>query len=241
METKEQVFCKKNNRESTLIESPVCWSGDTLTTCNSCRMTVWDRGFKELHPEPVNEREMDLDGTQCYYLNGKLHREDGPALAIPYVKKAWYLNGKLHRIDGPAEEWDWGTKYWYLNGELHREDGPAIEYADGKKRWFLNGKEYTKNKFNAKQNMSDPTNSKYNSLQLHCYEQNMIQESSMQSALDNIEQLELKLESAKSRIINLEDYIHRLEKAADDLSNCTDTSKYSIAILKFKIVKETKP
>lgn len=171
METKEQVFCKKNNRESTLIESPVCWSGDSLTTCNSCRMTVWDRGFKELHPEPVNEREMDLDGTQCYYLNGKLHREDGPALAIPYVKKAWYLNGKLHRIDGPAEEWDWGTKYWYLNGELHREDGPAIEYADGKKRWFLNGKEYTKNKFKAKQNMSDPTNSKYNSLQLHCYEQ----------------------------------------------------------------------
>ena len=100
----------------------------------------------------ANEREMDLDGTQCYYLNGKLHREDGPALVIPYVKKAWYLNGKLHRIDGPAEEWDWGTKYWYLNGELHREDGPAIEYsieyADGKKRWFLNGKEYTKNKFN---------------------------------------------------------------------------------------------
>jgi hypothetical protein len=24
-----------------------------LTTCNSCRMTVWDRGFKELHSELV--------------------------------------------------------------------------------------------------------------------------------------------------------------------------------------------
>jgi uncharacterized protein YbaR (Trm112 family) len=55
METKEQVFCKKNNRESTLIESPVCWSGDTLTICNSCGMTVWDRGFKELHSELKHE------------------------------------------------------------------------------------------------------------------------------------------------------------------------------------------
>ncbi len=55
METKERVFCKKNNRESTLIESPVCWSGDTLTICNSCGMTVWDRGFKELHSELKHE------------------------------------------------------------------------------------------------------------------------------------------------------------------------------------------
>ena len=55
--------------------------------------------------------------------------------------KAWYLNGKRHRKDGPAIEGTDGTKTWYLNGELHREDGPAIEGADGTKRWFLNGKE----------------------------------------------------------------------------------------------------
>ena len=35
----------------------------------------------------ANEREMDLDGTQCYYLNGKLHREDGPALVILMSKR----------------------------------------------------------------------------------------------------------------------------------------------------------
>ncbi len=31
--------------------------------------------------------------------------------------KRWYLNDKLHREDGPAIEYASGTKYWYLNGE----------------------------------------------------------------------------------------------------------------------------
>jgi len=54
--------------------------------------------------------------------------------------KYWYLNSKLHREDGPAVECASGTKYWYLNNEWHRVDGPAIEYADGDKVWYLNGK-----------------------------------------------------------------------------------------------------
>jgi hypothetical protein len=51
----------------------------------------------------------------------------------------WYLNGQLHREDGPAVEYDNGTRQWYLNGKLHREDGPAIEYANGVRHWYLNG------------------------------------------------------------------------------------------------------
>ena len=39
--------------------------------------------------------------------------------------KEWWLNDKLHREDGPAVEYADGTKKWYLNGGLHREDGPA--------------------------------------------------------------------------------------------------------------------
>jgi len=31
--------------------------------------------------------------------------------------KCWYLNGKLHREDGPAVEYANGTRLWYLNGE----------------------------------------------------------------------------------------------------------------------------
>jgi hypothetical protein len=47
--------------------------------------------------------------------------------------KEWYLNGRRHRDDGPAVESSDGDKYWYLNGKLHREDGPAIESSNGDK------------------------------------------------------------------------------------------------------------
>jgi hypothetical protein len=57
--------------------------------------------------------------------------------------KGWYLNDKLHREDGPAIEWADGYKSWYLNGKRHREDGPAVEYHTGGKEWYLNGKHMT--------------------------------------------------------------------------------------------------
>ena len=55
--------------------------------------------------------------------------------------KRWFLNGKRHREDGPAIEWANGTKEWWLNSKRHRVDGPAIERANGDKEWYLNGKE----------------------------------------------------------------------------------------------------
>ncbi len=57
--------------------------------------------------------------------------------------KEWWLNGNLHREDGPAIEWADGSKLWYLNGNRHREDGPAIEHAGGTRAWFLNNKNYS--------------------------------------------------------------------------------------------------
>ena len=83
------------------------------------------------------------NGSKKWYLNGDLHREDGPAVERVSGTKEWWLNGKCHREDGPAAEWASGDKEWYLNGVLHREDGPAIEYADGDKEWYLNGKQLT--------------------------------------------------------------------------------------------------
>jgi hypothetical protein len=59
----------------------------------------------------------------------------------------WYLNGQLHREDGPAVEYVSGTLHWYLNGKSHREDGPAFEYADGDRYWYLNGVKYTEEEF----------------------------------------------------------------------------------------------
>ena len=58
------------------------------------------------------------NGDKCWYLNGKLHREDGPACEYTNGDKEWYLNGKCHREDGPAREWVNGFKAWYLNNEV---------------------------------------------------------------------------------------------------------------------------
>jgi len=59
--------------------------------------------------------------------------------------KFWYLNGKQHREDGPAVEYANGEKLWYLNGvgltesdfnakqKKHEScDGKLVE-IDGKK------------------------------------------------------------------------------------------------------------
>lgn len=77
-----------------------------------------------------------------YYLNNKLHREEGPAVEYLDGTKEWYKNGLRHREDGPAVEDSEGDKEWYLNGKAHREDGPAIEHPNGYKVWCLNGNHY---------------------------------------------------------------------------------------------------
>jgi hypothetical protein len=62
--------------------------------------------------------------------------------------KYWYLNGNLHREDGPAVAHSGGYKAWFLNGKRHREDGPAIERINGDKFWHLNGERLTEEEFN---------------------------------------------------------------------------------------------
>jgi hypothetical protein len=78
-----------------------------------------------------------------WFLNGKLHREDGPAVEWADGSRYWYLNDKRHRTDGPARECADGDRYWYLNGQRHRTDGPAIERANGDRLWYLNGEQVT--------------------------------------------------------------------------------------------------
>ena len=81
------------------------------------------------------------NGATEWYLNGKRHRDDGPAIQPANGSKHWYCNGKRHREDGPAIEFGpvLARKEWYIDGKLHREDGPAIEHANGTKQWYLNG------------------------------------------------------------------------------------------------------
>ena len=87
------------------------------------------------------------DGRKSWYINGKLHRKDGPAVEYADEKKSWYINGKRHRTDGPAIEW-YGDKEWFINGKRHREDGPAIEFSNGEKEWYIHGMSLTEEQFN---------------------------------------------------------------------------------------------
>ena len=96
--------------------------------------------------------KVDANGDRKWYLNGKRHREDGPAIERINGDKIWYLNDECHREDGPAIEWANGSRYWYRNGKRHREDGPAIERINGDKIWYLNGQRLTKAEFNARMN-----------------------------------------------------------------------------------------
>ena len=44
----------------------------------------------------------------------------GEELVIDY--KTWYVNGKIHREDGPAIEYANGEKFWYLNDTKYSEE-----------------------------------------------------------------------------------------------------------------------
>jgi len=57
-------------------------------------------------------------------------------------EKYWYLNDKLHREDGPARVWPNGTKEWWLDGKYltekeHQEQTQScinkVVEIDGKK------------------------------------------------------------------------------------------------------------
>jgi hypothetical protein len=60
----------------------------------------------------------------------------------------WYLNGKLHRLNNPAIVHTNGTKLWFSNGKKHRLDGPASVYNDGYKEWWINHHLYDKYEHN---------------------------------------------------------------------------------------------
>lgn len=91
----------------------------------------------------VYEVRVSESGRKEWWLNGTLHREDGPAIELADGSTEWYFNGKVHREDGPAIERQNGSKSWWRSGKLHREDGPAGVLADGSKEWYLEGEPMT--------------------------------------------------------------------------------------------------
>jgi hypothetical protein len=67
-------------------------------------------------------------GDKYWYKNGKVHRDEFPAIELKNGTRKWYQYDKLHRDgDLPAVEKIDGTKIWYRYGQIHRDkDMPAI-------------------------------------------------------------------------------------------------------------------
>ena len=51
----------------------------------------------------------------------------------------YMLDGKCHREDGPARKFISGTEFWLVDGNFHRMDGPAASYANGYQEWWIRG------------------------------------------------------------------------------------------------------
>ena len=95
------------------------------------------------------------NGKKEWYHKGIPHREDGPAIQNPDGTKEWYRHGRRHRIDGPAIERPDGTKEWYQDGRRHRIDGPAVEKANGKVKWYRDNSEYIEDNSNTEYHTND--------------------------------------------------------------------------------------
>jgi hypothetical protein len=71
---------------------------------------------------------------------------------LRFDRQEWWLNGQLHRIDGPAITCQNGSQYWCQYNQLHRTNGPAsvepnIQYHTYDKKlttiaWYFNGKKH---------------------------------------------------------------------------------------------------
>jgi hypothetical protein len=69
------------------------------------------------------------------YVNtdGKLHREDGPAIVWDDGDKFWYYKGMRHRIGGPASE-TLSILEWIRMNKRHRLNAPAVKFIQDKNK-----------------------------------------------------------------------------------------------------------
>jgi hypothetical protein len=115
---------------------------------------AWYIDGTKLSEEEFNARPKKTllsNGTIEWKVNGKLHREDGPAIERTNGDRFYYKNGRIHRDGGePAVITDIYVM-WCKDGQYHREDGPAIQYNDGDCQYFIGGKSLTKDEFDERQ------------------------------------------------------------------------------------------
>jgi hypothetical protein len=90
------------------------------------------------------ELTIEVNGNKFWWLHGRYHRTDGPALEYVNGDKEWWAKGLRHRTDGPAIEYANGLREWWVFNECHRTDGPAVEHGPNHaKEWYLHNVPYT--------------------------------------------------------------------------------------------------
>jgi len=73
-----------------------------------------DREMEELEELELEERELDM---KIIRRNKVLHNENQPAIEMKGLK-CWFMDGKLHRANKPAIETEYGTVQYYWRGVL---------------------------------------------------------------------------------------------------------------------------
>lgn len=104
-----------------------------------------NRVFKGQLHNPIGPALYLKTGEQYYYMNGLLHRTDGPAIVYQDTEY-WFQNGQIHRDytnieeDGnPTVKKEDGTLIWYQHDKVHRIGEPAIFRPNGSKEYYQNG------------------------------------------------------------------------------------------------------
>ena len=82
-------------------------------------------------------KTVDVNGDIQWNLpDGRLHREDGPAIERLDGSEEWYQHDQRHREDGPAIVLPGRIEAWWLRGLRHRKDGPAMIHGEYKEYWI---------------------------------------------------------------------------------------------------------
>lgn len=119
------------------VHSWLCYTSGEYTFTNHRGDRFWYYDGK-LHRDD-GPAILQSNGLEFWYQHGEKHRDDGPAVISSSLTEFWCQRGRLHRLDGPALINANGDKSWYRRGLLHRDDGPAIVRTSGYTAWYKNG------------------------------------------------------------------------------------------------------
>jgi hypothetical protein len=91
--------------------------------------------------------------TKLWYINGVLHRENGPACVVTCSStrdEVWYSHGLIHRTGGPAitrTSFDCKCERWYKRDKCHNLKGPSVVITRANRvrsvEYFVDGRQVT--------------------------------------------------------------------------------------------------